>query len=323
MEQNNNKALVLAIGKFSDLLIREKLIDPSTDGQALFKAMRKVANQLMSSDVQPSPSPSPSPYFVTGPLASIMSKYEKSQSKVQELRKLQNQKELSELQSKPAINHNSSSLVKKMPPLHLRTAKVLKDLKSKKESQRILQKLNEEENFSKTCTFRPLSRERDSNRSHNSTSKNSRNSSRSIDLLTKDLYTWEDNRKKKVADRVHSKQMTETKLLETKPRIDEMSQKLSKERSATPVHERLAKSKTNSCTSLDFTFVPQITERSREILRKKRKEDERKVKKALQKFSDVEYKINSSGGSFDQQRNLINICKISNSTSIPLIKMYK
>ena len=187
MEQNNNKTLVLAIGKFSDLLIREKLIDPSTDGQALFKAMRKVASQLMSSDAQSSSSPSPN--FVTGPLASIMSKYEKSQSKVEELRKLQNQKELSELQPKPSINKNFSSLVKKMPPLHLRTAKILKDMESKKESQRILQKLNEEENFSKTCTFRPLSRERDSNTSNHVSSKNSRNSSRSIDLVTKDLYT--------------------------------------------------------------------------------------------------------------------------------------
>jgi isopropylmalate/homocitrate/citramalate synthase len=203
------------MGKFSDFLIKQKLIDPEKDEQAVFKAMSKVASRLIS----PPPIPRSDSSNPKDPLSSLMSKHNEAQKKLEERRKLQNAQELSQLQSKPSINKNSSKLVKNIPPLHLRTGKLLKDLESKIESQRVLQRLNEEEAFSKSCTFRPSSR---CSRSSLSSTRE-----RSPSLLTQELYTWNEEKQKKILKKRKEKEKEEKKKQLNKPKIDEISQKIS------------------------------------------------------------------------------------------------
>ena len=103
-----------------------------------------------------------------------------------------------------------------MPPLHERTEKLIKEKKDLLESQRNSKKLIEDSEISKSCTFQPkASKSRDYSRS------------RSPEGLTKELYQWNENRQKSLERLRKEKEYKETLEIITKPRIGNLSQKLS------------------------------------------------------------------------------------------------
>lgn len=212
MEQYSNKNLVQAIGKFSQLLVQKQVIDIDKDEKALNKAMSNVAQQIINLDSLSSSQSSLS--FVKGPLVEMMTRYQETQQKLEEKRNQQLVKELSQLQSKPTINKTSQKIVKSMPPLHLRTKKLIQEQELKIESQRTLKKEIEDQEFVKTCTFKPRSR--------------SGSRSRSPDVVTKELYQWNDVRIRKVEVKVKEKEKREKRLVGGKPKIDNLSEKLCK-----------------------------------------------------------------------------------------------
>ena len=212
MEYNPNKSLVQAIGKFSHLLVQQHLIDLDKDEKALNKAMSSVAHKILNPETSSSSQSSLS--FVKGPLVSMMTRYQLSQQKIEERRNQRLNEELSQLQSKPTINKTSQKLVKAMPPLHLRTQKLIKEQELKIESQRSIKRENENLEFFKTCTFKPLSR--------------SGSRSRSPDVVTKELYLWNEFKLNKVEMKKKEREKIEQKLVGMKPKIDNLSEKLCK-----------------------------------------------------------------------------------------------
>lgn len=214
MASNNKPSLAAALGKFSKMLIKEKIIDTDKDESTVIEAISCATHHISQQSISRS-SKSPiksSEEFVKGPLAMIMAKHEKTQNKLEGLRKQKYIEEVSELKSKPTINKDSKNLAKHMPPLHLRTEKILKEKGKKLESQLSSRKQKEDSDFSANCTFKPQSR------------KSSR--SRSPDILTKELYKWDEN-KKKALDQKRKQKEKEEILLE-KPKIDNLSSRLSK-----------------------------------------------------------------------------------------------
>ena len=175
MEVKPNKSLAMALGKFSDLLIKGGVIDPDKDESALFQAVDKVVQNFSQPEKKPILS---SAEFVKGPLANLMAKHQKSQNKIEELRKQKYFEEVSQLKDRPTISKTSKKLVKvnqnNIPPLHQRTEKLLKEKTAKLESERTIKKQKEDEETLKQCTFRPKSREK--------------TRSRSPESLTKELY---------------------------------------------------------------------------------------------------------------------------------------
>ena len=124
MEAKPNKNLAMALGKFSDLLIKEKIINPETDNTALIEAMGNVAHHLSqlptekaketvkANEKEQVKKPTLSSIdFIKGPLASIISKHEKSQNKLEEQRKQKYLEEISHLKNKPTISTLSKKLV--------------------------------------------------------------------------------------------------------------------------------------------------------------------------------------------------------------------
>ena len=213
MEYNNNKGLVQAIGKFSHLLVQQHLIDLDKDEKALNKAMSSVAHKILNPDSKSSSQSSLS--FVKGPLASMITKYQLSQQKIEEKRNRQLSEELSKLKSKPTINKTSQKIVKAMPPLHLRTQTLIKEQEQKIESKRSIKRENEDLEFVKTCTFRPLSR--------------SGSRSRSPDVVTKELYRWNEFKQRNVEKKKkEERERIEEGLVGRKPKIDQLSEKLCK-----------------------------------------------------------------------------------------------
>lgn len=103
-----------------------------------------------------------------------------------------------------------------MPPIYQRSAKILQEKAHIIELQRANKEKEEEEALVKTCTFRPLSR------SNNSLS------SRSPNELTKSLYKWNEDKLKTIEKKRAQKEAEERKELEEKPKIDNLSAKLSK-----------------------------------------------------------------------------------------------
>lgn len=103
-----------------------------------------------------------------------------------------------------------------MPPLHQRTEKLIKDKQKLLERQRNSKKELEDKDIAKSCTFRPTSSSRNSSRS------------RSPECITKELYKWNERRKKSIDQQRQEKESLESTKLISKPRIDNLSQKLSK-----------------------------------------------------------------------------------------------
>ena len=110
MDTKPNKNLALILGKFSSLLIKEKIIDPESDQTALIKAMGSVAHNLSQPEPEKKVTLS-SMEFIKGPLANLLSKHEKTQQKIEDLRKKQYLEESSHLQTKPTISSLSKQLV--------------------------------------------------------------------------------------------------------------------------------------------------------------------------------------------------------------------
>lgn len=209
MESKSQKSMASALGKFSSLLIKERIIDVESNESALYDALHSVAYSQTSMRAK---SPLSSVDFVKGPLASMMQKHEKTQTKIEELRKKKYIEEVSKLKSKPTINKESRDLVKNVPPLHLRTDKILDEKKKKLESQRKTNQKIEDSEFNSNCTFKPKSR--DSSRS------------RSPGCVTSELYKWNENKKKTIENKRKELEVKETVL--QKPVIDTFSSKLSK-----------------------------------------------------------------------------------------------
>jgi hypothetical protein len=71
-----------------------------------------------------------------------MAKHQKSQNKIEELRKQKYFEEVSQLKDRPTISKTSKKLVKvnqnNIPPLHQRTEKLLKEKTAKLESERTI-----------------------------------------------------------------------------------------------------------------------------------------------------------------------------------------
>lgn len=214
MAFNNKPSLAAALGKFSNMLIKEKIIESGRDESTVIEAISSATHHISQQSISRS-SKSPvksSEEFVKGPLAMMMAKHEKTQNKIEGLRKQKYIEEVSELKTKPTINKDSKNLVKNMPPLHLRTEKILKEKGKKLENQRSSRQQKEDSDFSTNCTFKPQSRP--SSRS------------RSPDVLTKELYKWDENKKKALEQKRKQKEKEEV-ILE-KPKIDNLSSRLSK-----------------------------------------------------------------------------------------------
>ena len=213
MAFNSKPSLAAALGKFSKMLIKEKVIDCSKDESTIIEAISSTTHQISQQSISRSKSPARSPNdFVNGPLASIMAKHQKTQNKIEDLRKRKYIEEASEVKLKPTINKDSKNLVKNMPPLHLRTEKILKEKVKKIESQISSRQKKEDSDFNASCTFKPQAR------------KGSR--SRSPDNVTKELYKWDENKKKVIEQKRRLKEAEEIVL--EKPKIDNLSSRLSK-----------------------------------------------------------------------------------------------
>lgn len=217
MEAKPNRNLALALGKFSKLLIKEKIIDSEEDQSAVIKAIGSVAsNYSNQSDKRSTRS---SVDFVKGPLANMMAKHEKSQHRIEEMRMQKLKEENKNLKQKPSINANSKRIVIykqiNMPPLHERTEKILEVKTAKLEASRNHRKQQEDQEFQKQCTFKPHSR------SHSSRS-------RSPESVTKELYKWNENRNKDLEKKREEKSLREISEVAPKPKIDNLSNRLSK-----------------------------------------------------------------------------------------------
>jgi hypothetical protein len=213
MDHQTKEDLALTLSKFSALLIQEKLINPETDQTALIEAVGNVAHTLN----QPSPAAKPvlsSLEFIKGPLANLLAKHERSQQKIEELRKQKFIDEMALLQNKPSINSNSKKFAPTMPPLHTRTEKIIKEKNRKMESEQKSKEKKEEDEFVKNCTFRPHSRS------------NSR--SRSPESVTKELYKWSEVKNKGIERKRKEKEEQEKRLVVEKPKIDRLSERLSR-----------------------------------------------------------------------------------------------
>lgn len=101
--ETNQKDLIETLGKFSSLLIKEKLIDPEADKSAMIEAINKVLFNLNQPPSPKKPTFS-SVNFIKGPLASMNFKHQKARDHLEELRKQRAIAEASQLQSKPNIN---------------------------------------------------------------------------------------------------------------------------------------------------------------------------------------------------------------------------
>lgn len=217
MEVRPKKNLALALGKFSKLLIQEKIIDAEADQSALVQALGNAASNLSTSCDKKSTTSSVD--FVKGHLAVMMAKHEKSQNKIEKMRKQKEIEEKSQLKQKPSINSNSKRIVTykqiNIPPLHERTEKILKEKSGKLEIQRNHRKQQEDNEFLKQCTFKPHSRSQSSR-------------SRSPESLTKELYKWNENRNKELEKKRKEKTLQEDSQINNKPKIDNLSSRLSK-----------------------------------------------------------------------------------------------
>jgi hypothetical protein len=213
MEAKSQRNISATLGKFSSMLIKEKVINPENDESVLNAALGSVYQNYSQNSISRPKSPlMTSVDFVKGPLASMMAKHEKSQTKIEELRKKKYIEEVSQLKQKPTINNDSKNLVKNIPPLHLRTEKILKEKKKKLENEKSSREKKEELEISQNCTFKPKSR--DSSRS------------RSPANVTQELYKWNENKKK--ALEYKRKEMESKETVQSKPVIDNFSSKLSK-----------------------------------------------------------------------------------------------
>lgn len=110
MEVKPNKSLAVALGKFSNLLVKQKIINPETDESALMEAVGNVV-QSLSNPSSEKKSLASSVDFVKGPLATLLEKHQKSQNKIEELRKQKYLDEVSQLKSKPTITNPSKKIV--------------------------------------------------------------------------------------------------------------------------------------------------------------------------------------------------------------------
>jgi hypothetical protein len=213
MEAKSQRNISATLGKFSSMLIKEKVINPENDESVLNAALGSVYQNYSQNSISRPKSPlMTSVDFVKGPLASMMAKHEKSQTKIEELRKKKYIEEVSQLKQKPTINNDSKNLVKNIPPLHLRTEKILKEKKKKLENEKSSREKKEELEISQNCTFKPKSR--DSSRS------------RSPANVTQELYKWNENKKK--ALEYKRKEVESKETVQSKPVIDNFSSKLSK-----------------------------------------------------------------------------------------------
>lgn len=102
----------MVLGKFSSLLIKENIINPETDNSALFKAMGNVVHNISQPPVEKKKPVLSSVDFIKGPLANLISKHEKSQNRIEEMRKKKYIEEVSQLKEKPTISSFSKRMVR-------------------------------------------------------------------------------------------------------------------------------------------------------------------------------------------------------------------
>ncbi|OMJ88177.1 hypothetical protein SteCoe_9910 [Stentor coeruleus] len=305
MEVRPKKNLALALGKFSKLLIQEKIIDEDADKSALAQALGNAASNLSSSIDKSTRS---SVDFVKGPLAVMMAKHEKSQNKIEKMRKQKEIEEKSHLKQKPSINGNSKRIVKykqiNIPPLHERTEKILKEKSIKLEVQRNHKRQQEDNEFLKNCTFKPHSQSQSSR-------------SRSPEVLTKELYKWNENRTKELEKKRKEKSLKEDSEIKNKPKIDNLSTRLSKNRCITPVHKRLSSQTPKMVEKQTYSFVPQINEKSRKILIKKENQSRTSSRESSPIVTNnimQGYFINTSRGGIDKHQKSINTLALTQRT---------
>ena len=216
METKANN-LSSALGKFNNILIKNKFLEPESHKIPYLKLMEKEDHSISFQDSEKKSTLS-SLEFVKGPLANMLSRHEKSKTKIEELKRQKNVEEISSMRKKPLINTRSKHITKTTTPIYKRTEKILKEKSVKLENQRNEKKESQDNEFSKTCTFAPRSR-----RSSNQSSR-----SRSPEMLTKELYKWHENKEKSLASKIREKQTKEILEIAEKPKIDNLSVRLSK-----------------------------------------------------------------------------------------------
>ena len=253
-----HKNLAMVLGKFSTLLVKEKIIDPEADQVALAKAITNVLRSLSES---PKPQKRKKINFAKVPLASLLSKHYKTQAKIEENRQRKILEESSKLKTKPTIAKPSQRTLSKTQnlPLYQRTEIMIQAKQEKLEKLRLLSEIKEENDIKMTCTFTPNSQKNQKNRSPKT--------------LAKQFLKWDENRKITLEKLRKDKDSQEILSLIEKPKIGKNSERLAKsviinQKCVTPVHERLHYTKGNHPPAEVLTFIPQINPKSLSMIEK-------------------------------------------------------